>query len=136
MLETKYEVLTRMDAAILFFEDSARNLRELKQQWLEAHDEQRDEPPTPTTAYKKPITPRQMMIIDAVVEFEKWSEWSGTKITFDAVIEAVWQQYPRGESVRDQRKTNAGRDLRHVIAAGHLVENDAGVVSLPDAGGV
>ena len=76
------------------------------------------------------------MIIDAVVELHKWSEWSGTKITFDAVIEAVWQQYPRSELTRDQRKANAGRDLRDAIAAGHLVQNNDGAISLPDADGV
>jgi len=133
MSETKYEVLARMDAAILFFEDSARNLREIKQQWLEAHNES----PTPTTTFAKQITSRQRMIIDAVVELHKWSEWSGTKITLGSVIEAVFQQYPRGdETARDQRKTNARHDIRDVIAAGHLVQNDDGVISLPDAGGV
>jgi len=133
MSETKYEVLARMDAAILFFEDSARNLREIKQQWLEAHDE----PPTPTTAFAKRITPRQMRVIDAVIELHKWSGWSGTGPTLDSVIEAVFQQYPRGdENARDQRKTNARHDIRDVIAAGLLVQNDAGVISLPDAGSV
>ena len=134
MSETKYEVLARMDDAI----NTMLAMRELYvSTLLQEPPTARDEPFAPTTAFARHITSRQKMIIDAVVELHTWSEWSGTKITFDAVIEAVWQQYPRSdESKRDQRKANAGRDLRDVIAAGHLVQNDAGVVSLPDAGGV
>ena len=60
-------------------------------------------------------------------------ELAGSGVTFSEVVEVVWPQYPRGdENKRDQRKSNAGRDLRDVIAAGHLVQNDAGVVSLPE----
>jgi len=131
MSETKYEVLARMDAAILFFEDSARNLREIKQQWLEAHDEQRDEPPTPTTAYKKPITPRQRLVVNTVIGLQ---ELSGVNPTFDEVVGAVIQQYPAApEGRRDTRKHDAVRDIRIVIEAGHLVQSYTGVVSLRDA---
>ena len=60
-------------------------------------------------------------------------ELAGSGVTFSEVVEVVWPQYPRGdENKRDQRKSNAGRDLRDVIAAGHLVQNDAGVVSFPE----
>jgi len=134
MSETKYEVLARMDDAI----NTMLAMRELYvSTLLQEPPTTRDEPFAPTTTPAKQITSRQRMIIDAVVELHKWSEWSGTKITLGSVIEAVFQQYPRGdETARDQRKTNARHDIRDVIAAGHLVQNDDGVISLPDAGGV
>jgi hypothetical protein len=72
-----------------------------------------------------------------VKEATRLIELAGSGVTFSEIVEVVWPQYPRGdETKRDQRKTNAGRDLRDVIAAGHLAQNDDGVVSLPDAGGV
>jgi hypothetical protein len=134
MSETKYEVLARMDAAI----NTMLAMRELYvSTLLQEPSTARDGPPAPTTASAKQITPRQKLIIDAVVELQEWSEWSGNKPTLDSVIEAVWPHYPQGgENARDQRKANAGRDLRDAIAAGHLVQNDDGVVSLPDADGV
>jgi hypothetical protein len=133
MSETKYEVLARMDAAI----NTMLAMRDLYvSTLLQEPSTARDGPPAPTTTSARQITSRQKMIIDAVVELHKWSEWSGTKITFDAVIEAVWQQYPRGELTRDQRKVNAVRDLRDAIAAGHLAQNYDGAISLPDADGV
>lgn len=131
MLETKYEVLARMEAAIatmlamrdLYFSTLTQELQMA-----------RDEPSTPTTAYKKPITPRQRLVVDTVIGLQ---DLSGMHPTFDEVIEAVSQQYPTApEGRRDMRKHNAMRDIRIVIEAGHLVQNDAGVVSLPDAGGV
>ena len=131
MLETKYEVLARMEAAIA----TMLAMRDLYFSTLPQEFQiARDEPPTPATAYKKPITPRQRLVVDTVIGLQ---ELSGVSPTFDDVIGAVWPQYPRGdENKRDQRKTNAGRDLRDAIAAGLLVKNDLGVVSLPDAGGV
>jgi hypothetical protein len=68
-----------------------------------------------------------------VKEATRLIELAGSGVTFSEIVEVVWPQYPRGdETKRDQRKTNAGRDLRDVIAAGHLVQDDAGVVSLPE----
>lgn len=72
-----------------------------------------------------------------VQETTRMIELAGSGVTFSEIVEVVWPQYPRGdENKRDQRKNNAGRDLRDVISAGHLAQNDAGVVSLPVIGGV
>ena len=85
-------------------------------------------------ATKGPSGARHKLVVK---EATRLIELAGSGVTFSEVVEVVWPQYPRGdENKRDQRKTNAGRDLRDVIAAGHLVQNDSGVVSLPDAGGV
>jgi len=85
-------------------------------------------------ATKGPSGARHKLVVK---EATRLIELAGSGVTFSEVVEVVWPQYPRGdENKRDQRKTNAGRDLRDVIAAGHLVQHDSGVVSLPDAGGV
>jgi hypothetical protein len=84
-------------------------------------------------ATKGPSGARHKLVVK---EATRLIELAGSGVTFSEVVEVVWPQYPRGdENKRDQRKTNAGRDLRDVIAAGHLAQNDAGVVSLPVAGG-
>ena len=131
MSETKYEVLARMEAAIA----TMLAMRDLYFSTLPQEFQMaRDEPPTPATAYKKPITPRQRLVVDTVIGLQ---ELSGVNPTFDEVVGAVMQQYPTApEGRRDTRKHNAVRDIRIVVEAGHLVQNDAGVVSLPDAGGV
>lgn len=83
---------------------------------------------------KGPSGARHKLIVQ---EATRMIDVAGAGVTFSEIVEVVWPQYPRGdESKRDQRKTNAGRDLRDVIAAGHLVQNDAGVVSLPVTGRV
>jgi len=83
---------------------------------------------------KGPSGARHKLIVK---EATRLIELAGSGVTFSEIVEVVWPKYPRNdESKRDQRKTNAGRDLRDVIAAGHLAQNDDGVVSLPDAGGV
>ena len=130
MLETKYEVLARMEAAIA----TMLAMRDLYFSTLPQEFQiARDEPPTPTPLVTRSAL-RQRVVVDTVIGLQ---ELSGVSPTFDDVIGAVWPQYPRGdENKRDQRKTNAGRDLRDAIAAGLLVKNDLGVVSLPDAGGV
>jgi archaellum biogenesis ATPase FlaH len=57
---------------------------------------------------------------------------AGAGVTFNEIVSVVWPLYPRGdETKRDQRKTNVGRDLRVLISSGFLLQNDAGVVSLP-----
>ena len=131
MSETKYEVLARMEAAIA----TMLAMRDLYFSTLPQEFQiARDEPPTPTTAYKKPIIPRQRLVVNTVIRLQ---ELSGVNPTFDEVVGAVMQQYPTApEGRRDTRKHNAVRDIRIVVEAGHLVQNDAGVVSLPDAGGV
>jgi hypothetical protein len=79
---------------------------------------------------KGPSGARHKLIVK---EATRLIELAESGVTFSEVVEVVWPQYPRGnENKRDQRKTNVGRDLRDVIAAGHLVQNDAGVVSLPE----
>ena len=132
MSETKYEVLARMDAAILFFEDSARNLREIKQQWLEAHEEQRDEPPTEMLLPQR-ISPLQKHIMDTISHMAYSS--LGGHPTLPEVVETVWLRYPRGQSERDQRKDNARRDIRHLIQMGKLVQEDNGEL-LPRGTGI
>jgi len=79
---------------------------------------------------KGPSGARHKLIVK---EATRLIELAGSGVTFSEIVEVVWPQYPRGnETKRDQRKTNAGRDLRDVIAAGHLTQTDAGVVSLPE----
>ena len=128
MLETKYEVLARMEAAIatmlamrdLYFSTLTQELQMA-----------RDEPPTPTPLVTRSAL-RQRLVVDTVIGLQ---ELSGVNPTFDEVVGAVMQQYPTApEGRRDTRKHNAVRDIRIVVEAGHLVQNDAGVVSLPDAG--
>jgi hypothetical protein len=57
---------------------------------------------------------------------------AGAGVTFNEIVSVVWPLYPRGdETKRDQRKTNAVRDLKGLISSGFLAQNEAGVVSLP-----
>ena len=130
MSETKYEVLARMEAAIA----TMLAMRDLYFSTLPQEFQiARDEPPTPTPLVTRSAL-RQRLVVDTVIGLQ---ELSGVNPTFDDVIGAVSQQYPTApEGRRDVRKSNAGRDLRDAIAAGLLVKNDLGVVSLPDAGGV
>jgi AAA domain len=59
-------------------------------------------------------------------------ELAGTGVTFSEIIAVVIPEYPRGdETIRDQRRGNATRDLKALIKAGRLKQNDVGVVSLP-----
>jgi hypothetical protein len=83
---------------------------------------------------KGPSGARHKLIVK---EATRLIELAGSGVTFSEIVEVVWPKYPRNdESKRDQRKSNTGRDLRDVIAAGHLVQNDDGVVSFPVAGSV
>ena len=59
-------------------------------------------------------------------------ELAGAGVTFSEIIAVVIPEYPRGdETSRDQRRGNATRDLKALIKAGRLKQNDVGVVSLP-----
>ena len=53
-------------------------------------------------------------------------------VTTNELVAVVWEQYPKGkEEARDQRKTNAARDIRELVAAGFLLQNEAGQISVP-----
>jgi RecA/RadA recombinase len=57
---------------------------------------------------------------------------AGTGVTFSEIVAVVTPEYPRGdETIRDQRRGNVTRDLKALIKAGRLKQNDVGVVSLP-----
>jgi hypothetical protein len=125
MLETKYEVLARMEAAIA----TMLAMRDLYFSTLPQEFQiARDEPPTPTPLVTR-STLRQRMIVNTVSNLQ---ELSGVNPTFEEVLDAVWPQYPPTlEGRRDMRKVNARRDLRDVIAAGYLIKNKDDEVSLP-----
>jgi hypothetical protein len=53
-------------------------------------------------------------------------------VTINQLVAVVWEEYPKGkEEARDQRKYNAGRDIRELVAAGFLLQNEAGQISVP-----
>jgi RecA/RadA recombinase len=59
-------------------------------------------------------------------------ELAGTGVTFSEIVSVVIPAYPRGdETKRDQRRGNVSRDLKELIKAGRLKQDDVGVVSLP-----
>jgi hypothetical protein len=88
-------------------------------------------------ATKGPTGARHRLILTEATRLIDLAGGTGAGVSFSEIVEVVWPQYPRGdESKRDQRKTNAARDLRDVIAAGFLAQNDAGVVRLPGDGGL
>ena len=56
-------------------------------------------------------------------------------VTANELVAVVWEQYPRGkEEARDQRKTNAARDIRELVAAGFLLQSETGQISVPTKG--
>jgi archaellum biogenesis ATPase FlaH len=53
-------------------------------------------------------------------------------VTTNELVALLWEQYPKGkEDARDQRKTNVARDIRELVAAGFLLQNEAGQISVP-----
>jgi len=55
----------------------------------------------------------------------------GGSITRNALVALVWEHYPRGDSDKDSRKGNAGRDIDALIKDGFLLQNEAGQIRLP-----
>lgn len=53
-------------------------------------------------------------------------------VTTNELVALVWEQYPKGkDDARDQRKTNVARDIRELVAAGFLLQDAAGLISVP-----
>ena len=53
-------------------------------------------------------------------------------VTTNELVALLWEQYPRGDvDKRDQRKTNVARDIRELVAAGFLLQDVAGLISVP-----
>ena len=55
----------------------------------------------------------------------------GGVMTRQALVEAVAALRPRGDAERDQRKTNANRDVQKLVDGGFLVESSTGLVTFP-----
>jgi len=53
-------------------------------------------------------------------------------VTTNELVALLWEQYPRGDvDKRDQRKNNVARDIRELVAAGFLLQDAAGLISVP-----
>jgi hypothetical protein len=55
----------------------------------------------------------------------------GGSITRNALVALVWEEYPRGNSKKDNRRGNAGRDIDELIEDGFLIQNEAGQIRMP-----
>ena len=52
-------------------------------------------------------------------------------LTRQALVDAVADLRPRGDAERDQRKTNANRDIQKLIDDGFLIQSGTGMITLP-----
>lgn len=53
-------------------------------------------------------------------------------VTTNELVAVLWEQYPRGDAdKRDQRKNNVGRDIKKLVEEGFLLQNAAGLISVP-----
>jgi hypothetical protein len=81
------------------------------------------------TTSKDPKGDNQKLIMQKA---KSMIELAGTGVTFSEIVAVIVPEYPRGdETKRDQRHGNVKRDLKALIKAGRLKQNDVGVVSLP-----
>ena len=53
-------------------------------------------------------------------------------VTTNELVAVLWEQYPRGDvDKRDQRKNNVGRDIKKLVEEGFLLQDAAGMISVP-----
>jgi hypothetical protein len=53
-------------------------------------------------------------------------------VTKNELVAVLWEQYPRGnEEARDQRKGNVSRDIKELVEGGFLLQDAAGLISVP-----
>ena len=73
---------------------------------------------------------------DCVASIQRWGKrdsfGQALMAATNELVALLWEQYPRGDvDKRDQRKTNVARDIRELVAAGFLLQDAAGLISVP-----